>query len=169
MKKIVLIGPESTGKTSLAKALALHFKEAWVPEYARKYIAELGRNYIEADLLAIAKGQLKLEDSFAKRANNYLFCDTNLIVIKIWANYKYGKCHPWILQQIKQRSYDFYFLCGTDVPWEYDLQRENPNNRAALYALYKAELLQMNCPFVELRGSLPERLEEVKSSLALLK
>ena len=96
MKKIIITGPESSGKTTLAKALAAHFKTVSVPEFAREYIDQLGRPYVESDLLEIAKGQLRLENEMAKRASNFLFCDTDLITIKIWALDKFGKCDPWI-------------------------------------------------------------------------
>ncbi|MFK8104777.1 MAG: AAA family ATPase [Saprospiraceae bacterium] len=165
MHKIVLTGPESTGKTSLAKALANHYQAPWVPEYAREYLEALGRDYLASDLLEIAKGQLALEDTFALQAPAYLFCDTSLVVLKIWSEYKYGQCDPWILTQLATRSYDLYFLCGIDVPWEADPLREHPNERAQLYDQYKSTLQQLALPFVELTGNLEKRLKKAQVSL----
>lgn len=165
MYKIVLTGPESTGKTSLAKTLADHFEATWVPEYAREYLNQLSRPYVFTDLLEIAKAQLQLEETYAQKEERYLFCDTSLVVLKIWSEYKYGKCDPWILEQLQVRSYDLYFLCGDDVPWEYDPLREHPTQRAALYELYKTTLEDLGVRFVELRGSLTERLKKASVSL----
>jgi len=135
--KIVILGPESTGKTTLAKQLAEHFNTEWVPEYARQYIDELDRPYEESDLLKIAKGQLQLEDEIASKSNGFLFCDTNLTTIKIWSDYKYGRTDSWILKSLNTRKYDFYLLTNIDLPWESDPQREHPNERQELFDLYK--------------------------------
>ena len=96
MKKIVLIGPESTGKTTLAKALAKHYDCNYVPEYARQYINDLNRPYQKEDIVTIAKKQIELEETKEKK-EPFLFLDTDLIVCKIWSKFKYGECHPWIL------------------------------------------------------------------------
>lgn len=158
--KIVITGTESTGKTTLVQALAQHFQTVWVPEYARRYIAELVRPYQEADLLQIAKGQLQHEDALSNRATNgLLFCDTDLLTIKIWSQDKFGRCHPWILEQISLRKYDYYLLCNPDVPWEYDEQREDPYRRAALHATYLNELKKNGTPWAEITGIGEERLK----------
>ena len=161
MLRILLTGPESTGKTLLARRLAEVYQTAWAPEYARAYLETLGRPYEESDLLHIARGQLLLEDYQAQFARRILPCDTGMLVMKVWSEFKYGRCHPWILEQLQQRSYDIYLLCGTDVPWAYDPQRENPNEREELYTIYKRELEQLGVPYTELRGGVEERLEKV--------
>ena len=160
MKKIIITGPESSGKTTLAKALAAHFKTVSVPEFAREYIDQLGRPYVESDLLEIAKGQLRLENEMAKRASNFLFCDTDLITIKIWALDKFGKCDPWILEQITQRQYELYLLCASDIPWEPDPQREDENRRDEIFEMYAHELKSQNVNWEIVRGLGEKRLRK---------
>lgn len=160
-RKIVIIGPESTGKSTLTQGLAHHFGEPWVPEYAREYLEDLGRPYEFGDLLNIAKGQVAEEDRLLKQANNYLFCDTDLQVIQVWSGHKYGNVHPWILQQIAQRPYDHYFLTSIDMPWEPDPQREHPEPamRAYFFERYKLLLETANKPYVEVSGDQETRLD----------
>ena len=113
-KKIVIIGPESTGKSTLCEALANHYQTTWVPEYAREYLLKHGTDYRYEDLLTIAKGQLALEDLHAA-AQPLLFIDTDMYVMKVWCEFVFGKCHSWILDQIVARRYDGYLLCRTDL------------------------------------------------------
>lgn len=159
LKKVVLIGPESTGKSTLAKQLAEHYRTVWVEEYAREYIDKLNRPYTEQDLIHIAKGQLFAEAKKAKQAHQILFCDTDLIVIEIWSTVKYGKCDEWILQQVKSRDYDLYLLCGTDVPWEFDEQREHPNFREELFKMYESKLIAYRKNYLKLIGNKDIRLK----------
>ncbi|MBK7409171.1 MAG: ATP-binding protein [Saprospirales bacterium] len=159
--RIAITGPESTGKTTLAQALADHFQTVWTPEYARTYLDTLDRAYAFNDLEQIARGQLKWEAEYGAKARRFLFCDTDLLVLKVWSEYKYGRCAPFILEALRQQPYALHILCGTDVPWEYDPLRENPGERAELYGIYLAELQGMGLPFMEVRGSLEERLAAV--------
>jgi len=159
MIKIVLTGPESSGKTTLARQLAEHFHTNHVREYAREYIRSLDRKYREADLIEIAKLQLESEGLIAPHSGKLLFCDTDLLTIKIWSDYKFKKTDPWILQQIDRRYYDLYLLCAPDIPWEADPQRENPNDREELFEIYKNELHAYNKNYVEIKGSFEERLQ----------
>jgi nicotinamide riboside kinase len=135
MHKIIVTGPESSGKTTLCKSLSKHFNLPFSKEYAREYLDALNRDYNQEDLLKIAKGQLKSEQ-------NTQLLDTDLITIKIWSKYKYGSCDKWILEQIeKQKSENrFYLLCKPDIPWKADPLRENPNDREELFEIYKKEL-----------------------------
>lgn len=160
MLKVVLTGPESTGKSTLARQLAAHYGTAWVAEYARYYLGRLKRPYIEDDLLAIAREQLQWEEAEARHAQGLLICDTAMLVMKVWSEYKFGSCHPWILQQWQERKYDLYLLCGIDLPWTYDPLRENPDEREKLYAIYKSELQQLNANFVEIAGNPLRRTEK---------
>lgn len=163
--KIVLIGPESTGKSTLANQLAEHYNTVPSEEFAREYIDKLERKYVESDLLKIAKGQIDEEEMKLAKAKNILICDTDLIVIQIWAEVKYGCCDEWILEEIAVRDYDLYLLCGTDVPWEFDFQREHPEFRNELYQIYLKKLNQYNKKYIEIIGNKIVRLEKAIRSI----
>jgi len=167
IKKIVIIGPESTGKTTIAKQLAEHYQTTLVNEYAREYIEKLNRDYEEHDLLKIAKGQIQSEEKALQIAKTFLICDTDLRVIKIWSEVKYNKCDDWILQEIKERKYDLYCLCGIDIPWEEDAQREHPNqeDRMKLYKMYQQELQKNKQSVIELDGNPQKRLKTAIKAL----
>jgi NadR type nicotinamide-nucleotide adenylyltransferase len=152
IKKIVVLGPECTGKSELSEFLATLFKTSWVQEYARGYIENLTRPYIESDLLKIAHGQLRLEDEWTQDANDLLICDTNLYVIKIWSMFKFKACAQEILDSIAKRPYDLYLLTYVDIPWQEDPQREHPNRREELYKIYLDEMKNQSVPFVEIKG-----------------
>jgi NadR type nicotinamide-nucleotide adenylyltransferase len=152
IRKVAIIGPECTGKSELSQFLAEQFRTVWVPEYAGGYIENLHRPYEENDLLTIAHGQLRLEDEWVSDAKTVLFCDTNLYVIKVWSEFKYGKVHPEIVSQINLRRYDHYLLTNVDLPWEDDPQREHPDKREKLYAIYRNEMLNQSVPFTEIKG-----------------
>ncbi len=141
----------------MAQQLAAHFQSPMVEEYARAYIDHLGRPYNQQDLLEIARGQLKNEDFFRNSTAPWLFCDTDLRVIKIWSNYKFSTVHPWILEQIKIRTYKAYLLMNIDLPWEPDSQREHPKDRQEIYDLYQAELKSVGIPFAIISGVKIER------------
>ncbi len=156
--KIAITGPESTGKSQLAEELATHYHTVFVPEYARSYIDRLDRPYNREDILEIAKGQIRDEERIEHQANRMLFCDTELIVTKIWSEVKYGLCDPWILQKIKENNYDLFLLCNIDLPWEEDPQREHPYMREKLFSLYFDELTKRGFPFKVVSGKGMERL-----------
>jgi len=157
VKKVAIIGPECTGKSALSEYLSDYFKTVWVPEYARAYVNNLVRPYNQDDLLSIAHGQLRLEDEYVRDARDVLFCDTNLYVIKVWSEFKYGNCNPEILNTIASRKYDLYLLTYVDLPWEDDPLREHPNERERLYSLYLNELKNQPVPFVEIKGEREQR------------
>lgn len=158
MKKIVITGPESSGKTTLAARLAEHFGTVWVPEFARQYLDSLGRPYLEADLLDIARGQVALEDEMAGSATNgLLFLDTSLEVLKIWSEFRFGHCHTETLELLQLRLPDHYLLCLPDLPWAPDPQRENPGDRDVLLDIYRREITSLGVPFSEVGGSGEER------------
>jgi NadR type nicotinamide-nucleotide adenylyltransferase len=161
MDKVVIIGPESTGKSSLSAALAAHFRAPWVPEYAREYLQQLHQPYTYEDLLQIARGQLASEDQQAAKADELLFCDTDLRVIRIWSDYKYGKTHPWIQEQIEERAYDLYLLTDIDIPWQEDPLREHPDPILRKYFLeqYERELAASGVSWVKISGTPTVRLE----------
>lgn len=165
IKKVVVIGPECTGKSVLSEFLADHFNTVWVPEYARGYLDNLTKPYEQHDLLTIAHGQIRLEDAWIRNANRILICDTNLYVIKIWSEFKYGSCDPEILKIIGTRKYDLYLLTNIDIPWEADPQREHPDKREDLFRLYQQEMIAQKVPFVEIRGERDQRRKDAIASV----
>lgn len=163
--KIVLTGPESTGKSTLAKKLASHYKTVCVPEYARSYIAALKRPYEAEDILKIAKGQLELEDSFLHKTNQILFCDTALIVPKIWSEVAYGRSPEWIENQIINRSYNLYLLMRPDITWKPDPQREHPYFRNELFEMYKSVLQRLHTPYLIIEGNYEQRFLTARQAI----
>jgi NadR type nicotinamide-nucleotide adenylyltransferase len=187
IRRFAIIGPESTGKSTLCSQLAEYYKTIWVPEYAREYLEKNGTEYSFDDLLTIAKGQINLEEgitnqlsdiSAAKSANNIknrilnvrrqttniLFIDTDMYVMKVWSEFVFNKCHNWILNRIAERNYDGYLLCNTDLPWVKDNLREYPDveTRNRLYHFYKDILINQSVPWIDVSGSYGERLEKAK-------
>lgn len=162
LKKIVILGPESTGKSTLAQGLASFFDCPWVPEYARQYIENLNRPYGYEDLLEIARGQIALEDKQSEKASDLLICDTDLHVIKIWSEHRFGKVDPWIVSQLIKRKYTFYFLTDIDIPWQDDPQREHPDPAMRKYFrnLYERELVVKVLPFAIISGTYEQRLSK---------
>jgi NadR type nicotinamide-nucleotide adenylyltransferase len=164
MFKIAITGPESSGKTTLAIALATHYQTAYVPEFSRLYLENHGAAYQEADLLEIAKGQSNWELVYARDAKRLLVCDTDLLVIKIWSEVRFQECHPWIERQLHLHPYDLFLLCKPDLPWEADPLRENPHDQDQLYELYVNALEDMHATYVEIGGlSFEQRMEKAVS------
>ncbi|MFN7489250.1 MAG: AAA family ATPase [Chryseotalea sp.] len=158
--RIAIVGPECTGKTTLSQQLAEYFKTEWVREYARGYLNKLAVSYQENDLLMIAQGQMRIEDEFAGSANQFLFCDTNLVVMKIWSVVKYKKCHHWIEEEMTRRKYHLHLLTYVDIPWEEDPLREHPHERDMLFKLYEDELKRVKVPYAIIKGTPEERLKQ---------
>lgn len=152
LKKIAIVGPESTGKSQLAKDLSQYFQEPWVPEMARAYLEKNGPAYGAADVENIARLQIEAEEQLAEDADAFLFCDTTLLVIKIWMEHAFGHCPDWILASVKQRPYHHYFLCDIDLPWEPDPLREHPQQREFFFKKYHHELEAMNVPYSIISG-----------------
>jgi len=182
LKKIVILGPESTGKSTLCQQLAEHYKTLWCPEFAREYLLTNGTKYTYDDLLTIAKGQLALEDEYVEKirkteiAQNQkmdsalspsrpspglLFIDTDMYVMKVWCEFVFGNCHRFILDKIVERKYDLYLLCNIDLPWIQDPLREYPDPapRRQLYAIYKDSMVNQAVPWVDIHGNYEKRLQ----------
>ncbi len=162
MLKIVITGPESTGKSTLAKQLAAHFNAQLVDEFARTYLTNLGRAYTQSDLLIIAKGQIKAEYKAIADNPTLLICDTSLEVIKIWSEFKYGSCDPFITNGLSNNLPDLYLLMTPDLPWQPDPLRENPDDRDQIFELYKKELKISGVPFYKIWGNEKERFKMAK-------
>jgi NadR type nicotinamide-nucleotide adenylyltransferase len=183
IKKVVVIGPESTGKSTLCQQLAAHYHTTWCAEYAREYLLNNGTDYTFEDLLIIARGQLLLQEeaerqivncelSVVNRALNdshsqvaidhsqLLFIDTDMYVMKVWCEYVFGKCHQFILDKIVQRKYDLYLLCKPDIAWIKDELREYPDEkvRIELYHIYRDILINQSVPWTEVNGDYENRL-----------
>lgn len=165
MIKVGIIGPESTGKTALAQALAQAYNTEWVPEYAREYLTSLDRPYVQSDLLEIAQGQIDSVRSIRKKANRVLFIDTDLNVIKVWSDYKFGNCDPWITQQMEMNVCDLYLLTYYDIPYEDDPLRENPDDRDVLFERYQYLLINRKLFYIVLKGPLEDRVREARSHI----
>ncbi len=179
LKKIVIIGPESTGKSTLCEQLANYYQTIWCREYAREYLLKHGTNYTYENLLTIAKGQIGLEDKaiasvldVAKdtAGSPLLFIDTNMYVMKVWCEFVFDKCHQWIIEQIVNRQYDLYLLCNTDLPWMKDELREYPDleTRERLYHMYKDIMINQSTPWTNISGDYEERFEKAKEAVKVL-
>jgi len=167
MKKIVIIGPESTGKSHLSEQLAAHYNTLWCPEYAREYLVKHGNQYVYDDLVTIAKGQVALEDSYIEKLSDSppsrpLFFDTNMYVLKVWCEFVFENCHRCILNQVVERKYDLYLLCDINLPWVGDVLREHPDleSRERLYYIYKDIMVNQSTPWVDISGNYEERLRK---------
>ncbi|WP_369766089.1 DUF4301 family protein [Flavobacterium sp. WC2429] len=160
--KIAMFGPESTGKTTLAKQLAEYYKTLWVPEFARDYLQEKWDKQQLAcdvnDMLPIAYGQTKLENDALAHANDYLFCDTNLMVTKVFSEVYYNFCDPSLDKAALKHEYDLFFLTDIDVPWEKDDLRDKPEGRKSVFEVFKRALIENKKPFITLSGDKNLRL-----------
>ena len=176
--KVAVIGPESTGKSTLCELLAQYYNTQWCPEFAREFLLTHGTDYSYDDLLYIAKGQLAMEDEYIQSTvdgpqstdnspfithhSPLLFIDTEMYVMKVWCEFVFGKCHRWVLDQIIERKYDLYLLCNTDLPWVKDELREYPDlkTRDQLYHIYKDIMINQSTPWVDISGDYNERLQK---------
>ena len=165
--KITMFGPESTGKTTLAKQLAEHFDTVWIPEFARDYLQEkwdkTGLICEPDDLMPIAIGQTNLENEILSVANKFLFCDTNLMVTKVFSEIYYNFCDPILDKAARKHKYDLFFLTDIDVPWEKDDLRDKPEERAKTFKAFKNALEENNKPYILLSGNKEQRLQKAIS------
>lgn len=171
MIKIVLFGPESTGKTVLAQKLAAHFHTLWVPEFARAYLDikrdiydPFGRRSEEIcqpqDIPSIVIGQIAQEQSIAAQAKDLIFCDTNPLQTKVYNNYYFSRNDEWLEQTVQQLDYDLYLLTSIDIPWIADGQRDRPDDRTTLFNLFHKELVSRNLPHHIIQGTYDARLSQ---------
>lgn len=169
-KRILILGPESTGKSTLAAALADYYQEPWVPEVARAYLEKLNRPYHFDDLLHIGRQQMQLEDELARDATHYLFCDTDLRVIQLWSQHRFGKVDSWVLEELERRSYELILLCATDLPWQEDPLREHPEleMRQQFFQVYQQLAQASGFPWVCISGEFEERLNTAVQAISRL-
>ncbi|KPC49190.1 AAA family ATPase [Amantichitinum ursilacus] len=164
MRKIAIVGPESSGKTTLAQDLAQRLACPWVAEYVREYFAaRADASYDLQDIIEIARGQLAAEH--AAPASTDLVCDTNGLVCKIWAEVRFGVCPPELATLWPAANYALHVLVRPDIPWEPDPLRENPTDRDWLFGLYATALDAAGVPWISVGGSRSERVDAVLAAL----
>ena len=153
MIKIALIGPESSGKTTLAGMLKAHYNGFIVNEFAREYLNDKS-SYEEEDLLEIAKGQANFEEEGINSDKNIILFDTNFLVLKVWSDLKYNRCHSFIEEELSNRKYDLTLLLLPNIPWQYDPMRESPSieDRMNIFNEYKKQLELLNHPYQIIRN-----------------
>jgi HTH-type transcriptional repressor of NAD biosynthesis genes len=159
VRRVCVFGPESTGKSTLAKQLAKHFGTAYVPEYAQTYIATNGKDIDDDDMLAIARGQCALEDAVARDANRVLFCDSDLVTSILWSGRLIGTVPEWLRLEADKRHYDLYLLTHYDVPWVDDAHRYIPKESPAFFDRCVLELDGRKRPYAQIKGGWDERFQ----------
>lgn len=165
MIRIAITGPESSGKTTLARDLAEVFSAEYIEEFSRVFLTEKDGDYNELDLDQIAKGQY---DSIDACTAPIQICDSDFVVLKIWSNYKYKKVSTLISEYCDKNLFDLHILCTPDVPWEEDELRENQHNRDELFELYQLELENLNKGFIIVDGSHDQRMKKSVGAIASL-
>jgi NadR type nicotinamide-nucleotide adenylyltransferase len=166
--RVVLIGSESTGKTTLAQALAAELGVPWVPEYARQYLDQKGAALTSEDVEPIARGQMAGEDA-ARSPGGLLVLDTDLVSTTVYARYYYGSCPPWIERAARERRAQLYLLLHPDVPWVADgANRDRPGARPELHELFRARLEAIGARVVSVRGSWAERAQTARDAIHVL-
>lgn len=172
MKRIAIVGPECSGKTTLCETLAHAYRTAYTKEYARHYLEENGPGYIEADLLHIAMGQLMVEaesqELLKKHGGEYLFCDTDMLTLRIWSEEKFCRCAAALMKLSTDVRYDHWLLCAPDMPWEPDPLRENPHDRDRLFGVYEQHLKAAGRPYTVIRGTQEQRMRAAVAALKAL-
>lgn len=169
VKRVVLIGAESTGKTTMASHLARHYDTVWSPEYLRIFVDHKGGVPEPADIPVISRRHLEQEAAYLSQSNRLLFIDTDLITALVYSRFYFNYCPEWIEQASVEREADLYLLCDTDIPWEEDDdQRDGPVVRETLQKVLHDELVTRGLPFVVLSGSIEERKQAAVTAVDAL-
>lgn len=170
VRRVCVFGPESTGKSTLARELAEALGTVWVPEYARVHLEAQGGRIAEADIARIARGQVASEEALARQAQRVLVCDTDLLSTTLWSDALFGACPEWIRAEANRRPCDLYLLTDVDVPFVPDPVRYLPQARRAFFERCQEALQSRGLPYVVLSGSWDERrqraLEAVRRLIA---
>lgn len=160
VKRVVLIGAESTGKTTLAERLAAHFETVWTPEYLRAFVDQKGTVPDASDTALIAQGHLAQVGAQLPAANRLLFLDTDLISTCVYTRYYFGICPAWLERLSFEHSADLYLFTDIDIPWHPDPgQREGPDVRAALHVLFRQELQRRGVSYTPVSGTPAQRMK----------
>ena len=169
MKRVVLIGSESTGKTTLAERLARHYGVSWVPEFVRDYAVAKGSPLEASDVESIARGQLAREDELRTRAaasnDHLLISDTDLLSTAVYAAHYYGRAPDWVTEAARLRRPDLYLLLDIDLPWTPDPQRDRGHRRAEMHALFRSAVEASGTPFVVISGDTPGRFDSARAAI----
>lgn len=152
--KLLITGPESTGKTTLANYVQSQFQWQLIKEYGREYLETNGPNYVYDDILVMAKKHYEIINS---QTQPNLILDTYLLNYKIWSEYKFGKCDPWIIHALDECKPVFTILCSPDMEWTYDPLRETPETREEIFNLFRLEIENRNWPYEVISGSKNKR------------
>lgn len=164
--RVAIVGSASSGKTTLAQALAERYRDIWVPEYLREFVDLRERVPVEADQLHIAETQAAREDLALARASRFLFCDTTPLMTAVYSRHYFGGIDPRLDALVAARRYDVTLVCAPDIPWKPDgLQREPEDQSAAVNAILAEELAARAIPHVRIRGPLEQRLRQVEEVL----
>jgi NadR type nicotinamide-nucleotide adenylyltransferase len=167
--KIVITGPESTGKSELTRELARRFHAPFIPEYAREYVEHLRRPYTFEDLERIAEKHFELDREYSLRGDGIIFFDTYYYITKVWFLVKYGHCPGWFLKKIDEHQVDFFLLCAPDIPWVDDPVRENGGEkRDRLFRYYEREIIAGGYPFVVISGKGEDRVRMAEKAVRRL-
>lgn len=166
IKKIAIVGPESTGKSTMSILLAKHYKVSWVPEYARYYCANLIAPYTLQDELNMYYGQISLEDAvLTVSKDDFVICDTTFLTVKIWSDEVLGKTPEVVLNALDERVYDLYLLMDIDLPWQDDPLRDFPNQREHFMEIWHKELKALNANYKVIGGIGDERLKNATRTI----
>ncbi len=159
IRKIAIVGPESTGKSTISPMLAEHYETVWVPEYAREYCEKLSAPCTWEDEINMFRGQLELEKELLPKANKILICDTTFITVKIWSDQMFGKAPQEVIDELAKHPYDFYLLMNIDLPWQDDPLRDFPNMREHFMEVWHRELQELGAHYSVISGQAEERFQ----------
>ena len=165
IKKIAVVGPESTGKSTMSAYLAKQYNTVWVPEYARGYCEKLTGPPTWQDEINMFYGQVSLEDELAPQANGLLICDTTFITVKVWSDHTFGRTPQVVLDALPKRTYDLYLLLNIDLPWEEDPLRDFPHMREHFMDVWYRELDALMANYVLISGTGPERYDHAVAAI----
>lgn len=170
VRRVCVFGPECTGKTTLARALAAHYDTVWVSEYARGLIDLQDGRVDYRDIIRIARGQAASEDALARQANRVLFSDTDLVTTTIWSEVLFGECPTAVTEMANARDYDLYLVCDVDLPWEEDAQRHfpDPDDRRAFFRRCIDEMETRGRRYQVVSGDRQARLEAAVEAVDIL-
>ncbi len=165
IKKIAVVGPESTGKSTMSAFLAGHYHTTWVPEYAREYCEKLTKDPTWQDEINMFHGQIALEKELLPSANGILICDTTFITVKIWSDHIFGKSPQVVLDELPKHPYDLYLLLDIDLPWQDDPLRDFPTLREHFMEIWYKELDALNANYVVISGTGQDRYDSAVAAI----